>query len=91
MKFRRQQALVGFVVDFYCSELKLVIEIDGGVHDDPETRARDLLRTVEIERLGLKVVRIRNEDVNAVTLANVVEGPKQLPLSVRQDGEGVGG
>ncbi len=35
LKFRRQQIVAGFVVDFYCASLRLVLELDGGVHDDP--------------------------------------------------------
>lgn len=63
LKFRRQHPLLKFVVDFYCHEKKLVVELDGGVHDEPEVKERDENRTYEIEQAGLTVVRFRNEEI----------------------------
>jgi very-short-patch-repair endonuclease len=62
-KFRRQQPIVGYVVDFYCPALRLVIEVDGDIHLD--RRPEDELRTRQLARLGVKVLRIRNDDVLA--------------------------
>jgi very-short-patch-repair endonuclease len=50
-------------VDFYCHKLKLVIEVDGSVHGDPEVREADTERQRQLELEGLKVVRFTNEDV----------------------------
>ena len=50
-----------FVADFYCFELRLVVEIDGGVHE--QQAEYDELRTYIINTLGMRVVRFRNEDI----------------------------
>jgi type I restriction enzyme R subunit len=58
LKFRRQAPVAGFVVDFLCPELKLVVELDGGVHDLRETE--DAVRDARIEAAGFVVLRFRN-------------------------------
>lgn len=63
LKFRRQQIIDGFIVDFYCDSLGLCIEIDGGVHDTGEQRNYDRLRSEALELRNLKVLRFRNEEV----------------------------
>ncbi|MBN1201710.1 MAG: endonuclease domain-containing protein [Anaerolineae bacterium] len=60
-KFRRQQSIDRFVVDFYCAEARLVIEIDGPVHDSQT--GQDAERQAILESLGLRVLRISNEAV----------------------------
>lgn len=64
LKFRRQQVVAGFIVDFYCPSLRLVLELDGGVHDDPVQAERDAHRTHALSRRALDVVRIRNDQVS---------------------------
>jgi len=64
LKFRRQQAIGSFVVDFYCAELRTALELDGGVHDDPGQREYDRLRDAALARLGVTILRVRNEDVS---------------------------
>jgi very-short-patch-repair endonuclease len=64
LKFRREQIIEGFRADLYCASLRLSIEIDGSVHDDPEQRACDELRTQALNALSIRVLRIRNEDVS---------------------------
>ena len=66
-KFRRQHPIVGYVVDFYCPTLGLVIEVDGEFHKD--RWSEDQLRTRHLEQLGVKVFRIRNEQVLTAPLA----------------------
>jgi very-short-patch-repair endonuclease len=63
LKFRRQHPIGAYVVDFFCDELRLVLEVDGGVHLEPEQQARDLERQAIIESLGLRVFRISNSAV----------------------------
>ena len=63
-KFRRQHPLGRFIADFYCHEALLVIELDGGVHDDASQVEYDLVRQKEIEERGLTVLRIKNGEVN---------------------------
>jgi very-short-patch-repair endonuclease len=60
-RFRRQHVVAGYIVDFYCFELGLAIEVDGGVHD--ERRSDDERRDVDLAALGLHVIRIPNADV----------------------------
>ena len=59
--FRRQQVIAGFIVDFYCHEAGLVIEVDGDVHD--LQKEEDARREKVLSEMGLRVVRFRNEDV----------------------------
>jgi len=63
LKFRRQQIIDGFIVDFYCDSLGLCVEIDGGVHDTEEKRVYDRLRSEALELRKMKVLRFRNEEV----------------------------
>lgn len=61
-KFRRQVPLGNYVVDFYCSEAKLVVEADGGQHADSTD---DEVRTAWLERNGYRVKRYWNNDILA--------------------------
>jgi very-short-patch-repair endonuclease len=61
LKFRRQQVVRGFVVDFYCAAHRLAVEIDGGVHDEPDQRAWDAERTVLLSRSGITVLRFADD------------------------------
>ena len=70
--FRRQHPISSFVVDFYCHEKRLVIELDGKVHNRNEIKERDISRTFELERFGLRVIRFTNEEV-IKQLDNVIE------------------
>jgi very-short-patch-repair endonuclease len=63
LKFRRQHPLDIFIADFYCHEKKLVIELDGGIHDILEQKEYDEGRTSELEGKGFKVIRFRNEEI----------------------------
>jgi very-short-patch-repair endonuclease len=66
-KFVRQYPVAGYVVDFYCHERRLAIEVDGGIHMEKEIWERDAFRTKILEQQGLQVVRFSNEDVLART------------------------
>jgi very-short-patch-repair endonuclease len=61
--FRRQSPVEGFVVDFVCHKPKLIVEVDGPVHDDPEQRAFDAQRTVKLEGAGFLVIRVKERVV----------------------------
>ena len=61
--FRDQQALYGFILDFYSVFFMLAIEIDGGYHDAPEQRQYDFSRTEKLNRKGISVLRFTNDDV----------------------------
>ena len=63
LKFRRQHPINKFIADFYCHEVKLVIEVDGSVHDGKVAKESDEGRTYELKELGITVIRFRNEEV----------------------------
>ena len=71
-KFRRQHPLCGFIVDFYCPTLNLVLEINGDVHTHPAQVDYDRHRTAVLEDHGLTVIRITNDDVNEATLQHLI-------------------
>ena len=60
-QFRRQQIIHGFIADFYCNDLNLVVEIDGGVHE--QQKDYDKLRDYIINQYGIRIIRFKNEDV----------------------------
>lgn len=62
-KFRRQHPISLFIADFYCHQLKLIIEIDGEYHHLPEQIEKDLERTQILESNGLQLIRFTNEEV----------------------------
>ena len=63
VKFRNQHPLLFFIADFYCHELRLVVEIDGGYHKKKEQFEYDENRTAEIESWQIIVVRFSNEQI----------------------------
>ena len=63
-KIRRQHPIWRFIADFYCAEAKLIIEIDGDFHGEPDQEEYDRARTLWLEESGYKVMRIMNEDVH---------------------------
>ena len=63
VKFRRQFSIGRYVVDFYCPSLHLAIEVDGESHASEDARAYDEARQREIESLGVRFIRVANDDV----------------------------
>ena len=63
VKFRRQHEYGPYILEFYCQERKLVIEVDGSQHAAPEKAAEDGARTLYLESHGLRVLRFTNLDV----------------------------
>lgn len=63
LKFRRQHGIGPFIVDFYCPERSLVLEIDGESHADAEQIRKDQQRDRYLESIGLRVIRYQNHDV----------------------------
>jgi very-short-patch-repair endonuclease len=62
-KFRRQQSIGNYIVDFYCPSEKLIIELDGDVHGDYYMIQRDQIRDENLTRLGYSVLRFENRFV----------------------------
>ena len=61
--FRRQHPIDIFIADFYCHKLKLIIEVDGDVHESEYAREYDDGRTGDLEKYGIKVLRFTNEQI----------------------------
>jgi very-short-patch-repair endonuclease len=62
-KFRRQHPIENYILDFYCSEAQLAIEIDGGQHSEEINIKRDCQRTAFLNQKGIRVIRFWNNDV----------------------------
>jgi very-short-patch-repair endonuclease len=62
-KFRRQHSITKFVVDFYCASERLIIELDGKVHQNFSTAEYDQKRTAYLNRMGYSVIRFENKMV----------------------------
>ncbi|MBI5353698.1 MAG: DUF559 domain-containing protein [Chloroflexi bacterium] len=84
-KFRRQHPIDRFIIDFYCAQAKLCIEIDGESHLEASQMEYDAARTEYLEYLGYKVIRFTNNDVrytlNAVAaeIIRVIESILNAP------------
>jgi very-short-patch-repair endonuclease len=63
-KFRRQHSIGKYIMDFYCAEKNIVIEVDGGQHDEESVREYDKERSEYLERLNFKLLRFWDRDVN---------------------------
>ncbi len=101
LKFRRQHPLGPFIVDFYCAELRLAVEVDGGIHRQGDVQERDQARDEWLTQRGIRVVRIPAETVlrspeEAVAViadaASTPSPPAPLPLAGegRPSGRGEG-
>ena len=78
-KFRRQHPILKFIVDFYCHDLKLVIELDGEVHDEADVKERDEGREEMLKDLDLTIIRFKNDDVFGNIDLVLKEIKKHLP------------
>ncbi|AFL81703.1 hypothetical protein Aeqsu_2243 [Aequorivita sublithincola DSM 14238] len=63
IRFTRQHSIENFIVDFYCASEKLIIELDGQVHFNPEAQEYDAARTARLNELGFTVIRFENKMV----------------------------
>ena len=76
LKFRRQHAFDDYILDFYCHKIKLAIEVDGEVHNDPEVAAYDAARTKNLNENNITVLRFTNDEVekNITKVIKKIEG-----------------
>ena len=72
LKFRRQQVLHGFLVDFYCAAERLVLELEGEPHAGSEQRAYDAARAATLKAAGYRVIRVANRDVTRDRLESLL-------------------
>lgn len=80
-KFRRQYSVDYYVLDFYCPDLKLAIELDGESHNSDEAIAADQARQAAIAALGIRFLRFTNQEVYAhldAVLERIAETVRQL-------------
>jgi very-short-patch-repair endonuclease len=91
LKFRRQHPVGRFIVDFYCAELRLVLEIDGAVHRSTAKSDYDRARSEWLAARGLRVIRMRSADVSQDGLTRVLEHERSLRSPSPHRGEGVRG
>jgi very-short-patch-repair endonuclease len=75
-KFRRQCRIENWVVDFYCFEHRLAIELDGGVHSQPSQMCKDAAKEDYLRTVGIRLLRIPN--------AMVLEDPEEFVRKVRE-------
>ncbi len=80
IKFLRQKILGNYIVDFYCAEANLIIELDGSQHYESRETEKDAIRTAFLEQYGACVLRIPNNEVNK-NFAGVCE---YIDLAVKQ-------
>ncbi len=73
LKFYRQKIIGNYIVDFYCSGIKLVIEIDGDLHYTDDSKRYDKIREQYLKNLGLKIYRVNNIDIYK-NLEGVLDG-----------------
>ena len=84
-KFRRQHPIDFFIIDFYCAEAKLLIEIDGSSHLEKEQQEYDQARTEYLEASGYKVIRFTNDDVRYNIHAVVTEIMEEVEKRVERN------
>ena len=63
VRIRRQHPIWKFIADFYCHELKLIIEIDGGIHLNSENKEYDISRAIILEGFKIEILRFTNNEV----------------------------
>ena len=75
VRFQRQKTIGGFIVDFYCHDAKLVIELDGSQHYTDDGKAYDAERTSILEKYGLSIMRFSNNDIDNKfqTVCNMID------------------
>ncbi|MFZ1322652.1 MAG: endonuclease domain-containing protein [Ignavibacteria bacterium] len=80
-RFLRQFSVEKYVVDFYCQELKLAIEVDGNTHNSLEEIEQDKVRQKRIENYGIEFLRFRNEEILS-DIENVLDKIKKRILEI---------
>ena len=81
-KFRRQHPIWMYIADFYCHELKLVIEIDGSIHNREDVKANDTIRENDLIDFGIKVIRFTNDEIKC-TVDKVISDIKITIESIK--------
>ena len=80
LKFRRQHPIGNYIVDFCCTSIKAIIEIDGDTHSSNQDRQKDCIRTHFLSKLGYNVFRYNNRDVLSNIDGVIKDLESKLPL-----------
>lgn len=83
-KFRRQHPIYRYIADFYCHELRFVIELDGEVHNDKEQREHDINRDAIIKEYAIRILRFKNEEI-LHELPKVLECIRSYMTSIKSE------
>ncbi|MFA6131662.1 MAG: DUF559 domain-containing protein [Patescibacteria group bacterium] len=75
IRFVRQHGIENYIADFCCRSKKLIIEIDGDIHNCYEAKVSDRERTENLERLGYKIIRFKNQEV--------LEDPQKILIKIK--------
>lgn len=65
VKFKRQHSIGGYILDFYCAEKKLIVELDGEIHNKREVKEYDQVRDKFFKELGYKIIRFLNVEIES--------------------------
>ena len=76
LRFRPQHPIDIFIADFYCHPLKLILEVDGGIHKSKNQKEYDIGREGELKNWGMKIIRFTNEEIEN-DIKSVLETIKQ--------------
>ena len=79
-RFLRQYSVGKYVIDFFCPEIKLAIEVDGDTHNSSEEIEYDKYRQSEIENLGIKFLRFKNDEI----FENIVNVIKKIEITIEE-------
>ena len=83
VRIRRQHPIWKFIADFYCHEVKLVIEIDGGIHLRSENKEYDISRDIILKEFQIEILRFTNDEVTNET-GHVIEKIKRTIEILKQ-------
>ena len=72
LKFRRQQPMKGYILDFYCEAARLGVEVDGEIHLGEQQKKHDQQRTEYLAEYGIKIIRFKNDQI-VKTIAEVLK------------------
>jgi very-short-patch-repair endonuclease len=77
LQFRRQHPINRFIADFYCHKIKLVIEVDGAIHEQAKNKEYDQERSAIFSKFGISVLRFTNSQIMD-NIESVIESIKQI-------------
>jgi very-short-patch-repair endonuclease len=84
LRFRPQHPIDIFIADFYCHPIKLVIEVDGGIHKSVNQNEYDIGREAELNYWGIKVIRFTNEQIDN-DIQHVITIIKQICTQLKSE------